>query len=548
MQGKNIVAGAVCIALAYGSIPQAAFAEKAAETVAKTEVVYAKTNETGSVEGVYVVNTFDSNEACQLSDPGSYESVANLSTTEELVAQDGAVDLITTGDAPFSYQGDLAATTQLPWDVSVRYTLNGAAVTPEELAGVNGILEIEVSIEPHKAASKSNASFADNYLVQAQTSFDADTFEITSSDGATVSYAGSGVSVSGMAIPGEGQTITIEGIAKDFSYDGWQIAALPLNMAIDLAKEDTSELTDKTSEFGDATSSASNGAARLASGSVSLVSGIETLSGGLATLSAQNASLTDGWESISTGIGSASKGAQQLTDGSQTFANSLKDALAQALQGATALEQAQAAYESAVATAQQEIATDGTMSAQTLADLNDAAQSLAQASGSAGAYQALSKVNEGYESIDDGIDSLADGLSRLETGTDSFASGLADYTAGVSKAASGGQTAESGAASLANGSASLAGGLSQLDNETSYLDSKIIDELQKKIDEKLGVNFEAHSFVEPSNTDVKAVQFVYVVDGVHTFETDAASDEGDEETTLGQRIAAVFENLFSWWK
>ena len=511
MQGKNIVAGAVCIALAYGSIPQAAFAEKAADTVAKTEVVYAKTNETGSVEGVYVVNTFDSNEACQLSDPGSYESVTNLSTTEELVAQDGAVDLITTGDAPFSYQGDLAATTQLPWDVSVRYTLNGAAVTPEELAGVNGILEIEVSIEPHKAASKSNASFADNYLVQAQTSFDADTFEITSSDGATVSYAGSGVSVSGMAIPGEGQTITIEGIAKDFSYDGWQIAALPLNMAIDLAKEDTSELTDKTSEFGDATSSASNGAARLASGS-------------------------------------ASKGAQQLTDGSQTFANSLKDALAQALQGATALEQAQAAYESGVATAQQEIATDGTMSAQTLADLNDAAQSLAQASGSAGAYQALSKVNEGYESIDDGIDSLADGLSRLETGTDSFASGLADYTAGVSKAASGGQTAESGAASLANGSASLAGGLSQLDNETSYLDSKIIDELQKKIDEKLGANFEAHSFVEPSNTDVKAVQFVYVVDGVHAFETDAASDEGDEETTLGQRISAVFENLFSWWK
>ena len=31
-------------------------------------------------------------------------------------------------------------------------------------------------------------------------------------------------------------------------------------------------------------------------------------------------------------------------------------------------------------------------------------------------------------------------------------------------------------------------------------------------------------------------------------ETDAASDEGDEQTTLDQRIAAVFENLFSWWK
>ena len=548
MQGRRIVTGAVCIALVCGSAPQAAFADKTTEKSAKTEVVYAKTDEAGSVEGVYVVNTFDGSEACQISDPGSYESVTNLSTTEDLAAKDGAVELTTTGDTPFSYQGDLAATTQLPWDVSVRYTLNGEDASPEDLTGANGTLEIEVSIEPHEDASKSNASFADNYLVQAQASFVADTFEISSSDGATVSYAGSGASVSGMAIPGESQTITIEGVAKDFSYDGWQIAALPLNMAVNLAEEDTSELTDKTDELSNAVSSANSGASRLASGSVSLASGIETLSGGLATLSAQNASLTDGWESISTGIDSASTGAQQLMDGSQTFADSLKDALTQASQGATALEQAQAAYESAVETAQQEIATDGTVSAQTFADLNDAAQSLAQASGSAGAYQALSQVNEGYESIDDGIDSLADGLSQLEAGTGTFTSGLADYTAGVSKAASSGKSAASGASSLASGSSSLASGLSQLDNETTNLDSRIIDELQKKIDEKLGTNFETHSFVEPSNTDVKAVQFVYVVDGVHASETDAASDESDEQTTLGQRIADVFENLFSWWK
>ena len=547
MQGRNIVAVGVCVALVCGSVPQAAFADKVADAPAKTEVVYAAADEAGSVEGVYVVNTFTGNEVCEVSDPGIYESVTNLSTTEGLVVEDGAVLFTTAGDAPFSYQGNLAATTQLPWDVSVRYTLNGADIVPEELAGASGELKIEVTINPHKDAAQANASFADNYLVQAQASFDGDTLEITRADGATVSYAGSSAGVSGMAIPGESQTITIEGVAKEFSYSGWQIAALPLNMAVDLAEEDTSDLSERTGELNSAVSSASSGAAQLASGSVSLASGIQTISGGLATLSGQNKSLTGGWKGISAGIGSASAGAQQLVGGSQAFADSLEGALAQSAKGAAALEQAQVAYQGAAAAAQQEIAEGGMVSAQTFANLNEAAQSLAQASGSAGAYQVLSQVNEGYASIDGGIGSLASGLSQLEDDTGAFTSGLADYTTGVSQAALGGQNAASGAATLSGGSSTLASGLSQLDSETSGLDEKIIDQLQQKIDEKLGVNFEAHSFVEPSNTDVKAVQFVYVIDGVQEPKADDEASDVDEQTTLGQRIAVVFENLFNWW-
>ena len=546
MQAKNIVAGAVCIALICGGIPQTAFADEA-QKPEKTEVVYAKTNETGSVEGVYVVNSFTSETPCEVSDPGNYQKVTNLSTTENLTASNGVVKLTTTGSTPFSYQGDLAATTQLPWDVSVRYTLNGKDVSPEELAGANGALTIQVTIKPHEGATETNALFAENYLVQAQASFDADTFKITRADGATISYAGSSASATGMAIPGESQTITIEGTAKNFSYDGWQIAALPLNMAVNLAEQDTSELSDQTNELSSAVSSANSGAAQLASGSVSLASGIKTLSGGLATLSAQSTTLTDGWNSISVGIGSASAGAQQLASGSQAYSSSLDDAVAQSAQGAAALEQAQAAYQSAATAAQAEIAASGTVSAQTFASLNDAAQALAQASGSAGAYQALSQVSEGYASVNSGISSLAGGLSQLEEGTGAFASGLTDYTTGVAQTASGSQSANDGAASLSSGSSSLASGLSRLSTETSGLDEKIIDELQEKIDEKLGANFEARSFVEPSNANVKAVQFVYVVDGVKAPAASDNMDDEDEQTTLPQRIAAVFKSLLSWW-
>ena len=551
MNGKKILASVLCAALVCGMFPMFALAQDATadtreQQPEKTEVVYAKTNEQGSVSSISVVNGFMSTESLRISDSGSYESVVNLSTTEELTNTEGTVSFTTTASTPFYYQGNVSAQTQLPWDITVRYFLNDEEVSASDLTGAQGELKIELSVNPHKGATETNEAFANNYLVQAQTSFDSSVFNITEAQNSTLSYAGGTTGVTGIVLPGESQTFTLVGTAENFEYDGWQIAALPLNMALDIASQDTSALSSQTNKLESATASVGSAAATLASGSVSLASGITTLNSGLETLAAKNATLTNGWNALAQGIQDTKEGALQLQSGSNQFAGSVQSAVDEAAQGASVLEQAQSAYQNAALAAQSEIATSGTVSAQTFSTFNQAAQALAQACGSAGAYQALTQVQSGYTAVLTGIDSLAGGLSELESNTGAFESGLVEYTSGVSQAAAGCESAVSGSQTLSNGAAGLSDGTAQLVSATSGLDEKIINELQAVIDEKLGANFNACSFVDPTNTNVNAVQFVYVVDGVQIPKTTTTDNSSESETTLGERIVAVFENIFTF--
>lgn len=75
------------------------------------------------------------------------------------------------------------------------------------------------------------------------------------------------------------------------------------------------------------------------------------------------------------------------------------------------------------------------------------------------------------------------------------------------------------------------------------MDQKIIDQLQQAIDEKLGQDFTPHSFVVPSNTNVDAVQFVYVVGGVEEPESEPeqpATEEEQAQKTIFDRFFALF--------
>ncbi len=57
------------------------------------------------------------------------------------------------------------------------------------------------------------------------------------------------------------------------------------------------------------------------------------------------------------------------------------------------------------------------------------------------------------------------------------------------------------------------------------MDQKVIDKLKDTIRQKLGQDYQLHSFVDPSNTNVSEVQFVYVVDGVK--EAKSTGEKGD---------------------
>lgn len=471
---------------------------------AKDEVVYVKGDATGATQGIYVVNVFDTDSAEEVSDPADYTSVTNLTTNEALQQEDGKVKLTTTSNEPFYYQGDMDAGTQLPWTISVKYYLDDAQVQPSELSGASGELRIVFDVQALDDDSDT-ADFASSYLLQAQGTFAEENFAISDAGDATLAHSGSNEVVSCLVLPGESETFEVKGTARDFQYDGWQIAAMSLSMAVDLADQDISELTDSCDELEDATSqlsdgadeledgsdtlssgasklasgassaasgansvasgasSTASGAKSLASGASKLSSGVNSAVSGLSSLSSGGKKLSSGWSDVYSGIKSASDGASKAAKGSEAYADGLKSSMKEYESAASQVDAAKQAY----ATAYQAAVSDPT--AENIKAMNTAAQTLASVSGASGAYSALQGASSSYSQVDEGIQSLSTGASSLKSGASSFDSGLSTYLSGASSAASQASKLSEGASSLSSGASKLAKGTKKLSSGASSL-------------------------------------------------------------------------------
>ena len=224
----------------------------------KNEVVYVKASADGASQGVYVVNEFNTGKTVDIDDPSDYTKVTNLTTNQRLEQRDGRVSLTTTADQPFYYQGDMPSDTILPWNITLTYALDGKTVDPEDLAGKSGSLDVTLAINANDDDAVKD--FAESYVLQAQGTFAQDAYDITGSD-ATLAMSGSNTIVSAMVLPGESKTFHIHGKARDFQYSGWQIAAMNLDMAIDLGSQDTSKLSEQTEALENATTQLADGSA-----------------------------------------------------------------------------------------------------------------------------------------------------------------------------------------------------------------------------------------------------------------------------------------------
>lgn len=549
--------------------PNTAYAADSNTAAEKDEVVYVKADANAAVQGIYVVNIFDSDTNAQVKDPANYKSVINLSTTQALQQENGEVEISATANEPFYYQGILDANTQLPWTIKLTYYLDGKEVAPENLAGASGQLKVVLDVSPVETGDVSD--FSTSYILQAQGTFAEDAFTITDGGGATIAHSGSDQVTTCLVLPGEEATFEISGTAHDFNYEGWQIACMSLSLSIDIASQDTSELTSKTKELEDGTSKLSSGASEissasaqiedgaqsLAAGTNELANGVESAASGLGQLSASSSSLTGGWNKVSAGIKAAISAINQLKAGSDSFQQGIEAKAGEYASAAAQLASAQAAYAQAAQSAQAAIASgDSATIAQAVAQMNTCAQTLAQVSAASGAYGALSGVLDSYSDLGNGITTLANSTETLGSGVDSFGEGLSTYTSGVNTASEGTVQLQAGTTQLQEGANTLSNATSQLSSGTKTLatstktladsvrglDQKILDELQNTIDEKFGKDFQAHSYVVPSNTNVNAVQFVYVVEGISEPEdsADDTSSNSEENQTFLDRLVALF--------
>ena len=363
---------ALCFALSLIAVPAAA-ADAPAATGAE-EVIYAKLDAAGEPLSAYAVVALNGDAGESVTHYGAYTAVENLTDTSALTYEDGAVTATIPEGGRLYYQGTLESF-ELPWDIAIGYELDGKSISPAELGGQSGALEMSLSVKPNGNAP---GAFADEMMLQITVTLDASLFKDISAGGATVANAGGDKTLAFTVLPGAEAEYTVTADVEDFTMAGLTIAGV--NYDIASAMGDTAEITDGVGQMTDAISQLSDGASQLASGAGSLRSGAGSFGSGLSTLSAGSAELVAGSEQI----------AGALSQISASLPGAGTDAEAAAAAAAAAGMDPEAAAAAGAQSAGAGMTLDLSALAQLPAGLEQAADGLEQAGA------ALAQLAEGY--------------------------------------------------------------------------------------------------------------------------------------------------------
>lgn len=376
----------------------------------KNEIVYASFSAEGDMQGAYVVNRFEVSEPGLIVDYGDYDSVVSLTSQTALDQAAGRVSF-DAEEGTFFYQGN-DSDLVLPWNVSIAFTLDGKAVSAEDLAGATGELGIHVTTSRNEEANVDEAFF-DSYMLQVTFTLPGEAVNDIVAEGATVASSGMDRTVAFTALPGQDGDFTLTAQVRDFTMDGAQIVALPYTSVIDMPDtdgmvDDMSQLTDAVSQLSEGTTALAQGSDELAEGTSQLASGISSFGDALDQLDAGSSSLTEASEQIGAALDAAAAGLNsadfsqldqlvQLAGVLNQLADGLNELQAQVQTVSAGYAQAEGALGSAVAAI-----PDGTLTEDEIASLMGLAQSSANpqdavtASELVQTYQAAQAVKATY--------------------------------------------------------------------------------------------------------------------------------------------------------
>ena len=244
---RRTAAFAMCAVLLLGSIP--AFAVDDGVKPTYDEAYYAMTDYYGNLTDGSVVKSYTTNGAESLTDYGDYDEIVNLTN--------GLVPTTAAGKAVFQFAKDAVPDhfyfegktakpfAQLPWTLSVRYTLNGVAAKAEDLAGKTGVVEILVDAIPNASA----AEYArNNYTLEAMAVFNQDDILSLEAPGAQVQLVGNLRAVLFIGLPGEECHFTIRVGSDDFSFGGMTFLMVPATLS---QLEEISKLSERKDDLED---------------------------------------------------------------------------------------------------------------------------------------------------------------------------------------------------------------------------------------------------------------------------------------------------------
>lgn len=592
MKKKFSVFVALLLSLLCGLSSVAVLADGSSGRVASSEeVIYVALKSGGELRDAYAVVILNVEAAGAVTYYGDFSSVKNLTDTGGIDYENGLL----TADADsgrFYCQGNLAAP-GLPWNVDIVYTLDGAKISPDDLAGAEGALGINIRTTKNEAADE---RFFDNYLMQVTVTLDTGRCENIIANEATLANSGADKLVTFTVLPGAEGDMTLSTDVRDFEMAGITLSAVPYSAAGALG-EDISDLTGGLSDLADAVSQLTDGAGELYDGAVNLSVGAAELKKGAVAYGEGMTQAADGSDDlvsaseeirsaltqINAGL-SGQSGGVDLTALSRLPAGliQLADALDDIASGMSDLADGFAAANTAMAYAvgaipapsltESEIgalmaANPDSEELEALIENYEAAQTVratwAQVSP---AFDAVSstlptlessvstistslrgmaaQIEAAMQSSDSlsGLAALSEGMAALTENYGAFHEGLVSYTGGVEALAAGWSGIEGGISDLSSGSyllskgaKELSEGMETLDGETAGLPAEM-----EPITGALSSDFEPASFLSERNDGTSSVQFVIKTDAIEKPEPEDTGVEADAPETLWDRIKALF--------
>ena len=293
----------------------------AAETSShKEEVVYIMTQSNGTVDDIDVVNIFSGGD---ITDYGDYTSVKVLNTTDEIHQTKDKITLTSSAEKVY-YQGTLQGK-EIPWNISLRYFLDGREYTEKEIAGKSGSLEIRVSITQN---NRCTGSYFDDYALQATFLLDTNLCSSIRADGATIANVGSDKQLTYTILPGKGLKTSIYADTENFEMDPVSINGIKLNLNVEIDEEELTEkvaaLIEATEKLNEGATTLQHGTEGLKMGSNSLNTGILSLKTGAGELDSGIAALQRGMKSMQTGLETLDQQSSALKTGSAQIKSALK--------------------------------------------------------------------------------------------------------------------------------------------------------------------------------------------------------------------------------
>lgn len=264
----------------------------------KKEIVYGRLDSDGSMSGIYVVNHFEVTKAGLITDYGDYTKVDNLTDTNPIHIANGLVSF-NAGEGNYYYQGNTASS-DLPWIFDIEYRLNGSLISPLEIAGQSGALEIDLS---SRTNANVDSTFYDNYMLQISVSLDTDKSSNIIAPNAITASGGKSQILSYTVMPGKDADISIKADVDNFTMAGIEITGMPFSSPVELpdtggALDEMTLLSDAINNLNSGIGELNTGVGELNTGVGELMNGSANFAQGLSDLNANSGKLTGGSEEI----------------------------------------------------------------------------------------------------------------------------------------------------------------------------------------------------------------------------------------------------------